>query len=155
MNMDVSILSATDPANMEVTKKNNEYSILKIDMETANTLHNLLHSHILEYIRDGGEAPDGLVEIRDQLIAKLMKEEVIYSNNEKINIIIKEKGGLDDSQITPDSELENDLYLDDLDRIEIIMALEDEFDVEISDEEEETFKKVQDIYEFIEGCLNG
>lgn len=152
--MIVSNHSATDPANMEVTKKNSEYSILKIDMETANTLHNLLHSHILEYIRDGGEAPDGLVEIRDQLIAKLREEEVIYSNNEKINEILKEKLGISDSDFTPDSTLEY-LQMDEIDEVEILMALEDEFDIEISDEESMKFKKVQDIYEFIEGCVNG
>lgn len=60
-------------------------------------------------------------------------------------------------EIAPDKHLNNDIGADSLDEVEIVMALEDEFDVEISDAELETMpgRTVQDIYTNMESKLQG
>lgn len=70
---------------------------------------------------------------------------------ERIKEIIAEQLGLDDLEdITMDSSLVDDLEADSLDAVEIIMALEDEYDIEIPDEEAENFKSIGDICKYIE-----
>lgn len=70
---------------------------------------------------------------------------------DKVKEIIIDQLGLDaDTEITPETSLMADLEADSLDAVEIIMALEDEFDVEIPDEEAEKFKNIGDIANYIE-----
>ena len=70
---------------------------------------------------------------------------------DKVVEIIVEQLGLDSAEnITPQTSLMKDLEADSLDAVEIIMALEDEFSVEISDEEAEKFKNIGDIAKYIE-----
>ena len=70
---------------------------------------------------------------------------------EKIRSIISEQLSIDDiDSITLDTSLTEDLEADSLDAVEVIMALEDEFGIEIPDEEAEHFKTVGDICKFIE-----
>ena len=70
---------------------------------------------------------------------------------EKIRSIISEQLSIDDvDTITLDTSLTEDLEADSLDAIEVIMALEDEFGIEIPDEEAEHFKTIGDICKFIE-----
>ncbi|MBQ3422663.1 MAG: acyl carrier protein [Romboutsia sp.] len=70
---------------------------------------------------------------------------------EKIRTIISEQLSIDDvDSITLDTSLAEDLEADSLDAVEVIMALEDEFGIEIPDEEAEHFKTVSDICKFIE-----
>ena len=70
---------------------------------------------------------------------------------DKVVEIIVEQLGLDGAEnITPQTSLMKDLEADSLDAVEIIMALEDEFSVEISDEEAEKFKNIGDIAKYIE-----
>lgn len=70
---------------------------------------------------------------------------------EKVVEIIAEQLGLDSTEnITPQTSLMKDLEADSLDAVEIIMALEDEFSVEIPDEEAEKFKSIGDIANYIE-----
>ena len=70
---------------------------------------------------------------------------------EKIRDIIVEQLGLDDvDALTMDTLLKEDLDADSLDAVEVIMALEDEFDIEIPDDEAETLKTIGDIVEYIE-----
>ena len=65
---------------------------------------------------------------------------------EKIRDIIVEQLDLDDADsLTMETSLK-----DDLDAVEVIMALEEEFDIEIPDEEAENFKTIGDIVEYIE-----
>ncbi len=52
--------------------------------------------------------------------------------------------------VKPESEFGNDLGADSLDRVELVMALEDEFDVEILDSDAEKFQKVSDVVAFLE-----
>lgn len=70
---------------------------------------------------------------------------------EKIKSIIAEQLGIDELEtITMETSLVEDLEADSLDAVEVIMALEDEFGIEIPDEEAESFKTVGDLYRFIE-----
>ena len=70
---------------------------------------------------------------------------------EKIKSIIADQLGIDNvDKITMNISLIDDLEADSLDAVEIIMALEDEFGIEIPDEEAEHFKTIGDIYKFIE-----
>ncbi|MGL5346031.1 MAG: acyl carrier protein [Peptostreptococcaceae bacterium] len=70
---------------------------------------------------------------------------------EKIKSIIAEQLGIDElDNITMDTSLVEDLEADSLDAVEVIMALEDEFGIEIPDEEAEKFKTVGDLYKFVE-----
>ncbi|MEW9122512.1 MAG: acyl carrier protein [Thermotaleaceae bacterium] len=70
---------------------------------------------------------------------------------EKVVQIIAEQLGLDSTEdITPQTSLMKDLEADSLDAVEIIMALEDEFGIEIPDEEAEKFKNIGDITNYIE-----
>ena len=70
---------------------------------------------------------------------------------EKVRMIIAEQLGIDNlGDITLETSLAEDLEADSLDAVEVIMALEDEFGIEIPDEEAENFKAVKDIVKFIE-----
>lgn len=73
---------------------------------------------------------------------------------EKVADIIREQLGLDDDVvIEKTTSLMNDLEADSLDAVEIIMALEEEFDIEIPDEDAEGFKNIGDIVAYIEQQL--
>ncbi|CEI71996.1 MULTISPECIES: acyl carrier protein [Romboutsia] len=70
---------------------------------------------------------------------------------EKIKSIIAEQLGIDNTNVmTKDTSLIEDLEADSLDAVEVIMALEDEFGIEIPDEEAENFKTIGDICKYIE-----
>ncbi|MCT4606377.1 MAG: acyl carrier protein [Marinisporobacter sp.] len=70
---------------------------------------------------------------------------------EKIVKIIADQLGLDDTDhIKAETSLIGDLEADSLDAVEIMMALEDEFDIEIPDEDAEKFKNIGDIAKYIE-----
>jgi len=69
---------------------------------------------------------------------------------EKIKSIIVEQLSVDESSVTADTSLMKDLEADSLDAVEIIMAIEDEFDIEIPDEDAEKFQNVGDIVKYVE-----
>lgn len=70
---------------------------------------------------------------------------------DKVVEIIVDQLGLDNADgITANTSLMKDLEADSLDAVEIIMALEDEFDIEVPDEDAEKFKNIGDITKYIE-----
>lgn len=69
---------------------------------------------------------------------------------EKVQAIIAKELGIEKEKITLDSRLAEDLGADSLDAVELIMALEDEFGIEVDDEAATKIKKVSDIVEFLE-----
>ncbi|WP_027701570.1 acyl carrier protein [Metaclostridioides mangenotii] len=69
---------------------------------------------------------------------------------DKVVEIIIDQLGVEDKVITAETSLMKDLEADSLDAVEIIMALEDEFELEISDEDAENFKSIGDIVKYIE-----
>ena len=69
---------------------------------------------------------------------------------EKIRAILCEQFELDEDRVTMDSNLISDLGADSLDVIDLAMSIEDEFDLEVPDEEIEKIKTVADIVKFVE-----
>ena len=69
---------------------------------------------------------------------------------EKVKNIICKELKLDPSKVTEESSLKDDLGADSLDAVEIIMDIEDEFNIQIDDTEAENIKTVKDIVKYIE-----
>jgi len=69
---------------------------------------------------------------------------------EKLKKIIVEQLGVDEAEVKPEAAFVEDLNADSLDLVELIMSLEEEFGMEISDEEAEKIKTVGDAMEYIE-----
>jgi acyl carrier protein len=69
---------------------------------------------------------------------------------ERLKKIIVEQLGVDEEEVTPTASFVEDLNADSLDLVELIMSLEEEFGMEISDEDAERIQKVSDAVEFIE-----
>jgi acyl carrier protein len=67
----------------------------------------------------------------------------------KVREIVCEQLGVSDEEVTPDASFVDDLGADSLDLVELVMALEEEYDTEISDEEAEKIKTVQDVIDYI------
>ena len=72
----------------------------------------------------------------------------------KITAVVVEKLGVKPEDVTRDASFVNDLGADSLDRVELVMALEEEFDIEILDEDAEKFIKVSDVLAYIQNKLN-
>lgn len=68
---------------------------------------------------------------------------------EKVKSIIAEQLGIDASEIKLESSFVDDLGADSLDIVELIMALEEEFDIEFPDEDAEKISTVSDIVDYI------
>jgi acyl carrier protein len=68
---------------------------------------------------------------------------------EKVRSLISEQLDIDEDKITPETTFE-DIDADSLDVVELVMALEEEFDLEIADEAVENIKTVADVVSYIE-----
>ncbi|ARV59463.1 acyl carrier protein [Nostocales cyanobacterium HT-58-2] len=68
---------------------------------------------------------------------------------EKVKKIVADQLSVDAETITPQSNFANDLGADSLDTVELVMALEEEFDVEIPDEAAEKITTVQEAVDYI------
>ena len=69
---------------------------------------------------------------------------------DEIKDIIIDQLQVDESEVTMDTNLMKDLSADSLDAVEIIMAIEEEYGIEIPDEDAETFQTVGDLVNFVE-----
>ncbi len=77
----------------------------------------------------------------------------INEMKEKVIDIISNQLGIEREAITPEAKVIDDLGADSLDVVELVMALEEEFDVEIPDEEAEKIKSVGDIFSYMETVI--
>ena len=68
---------------------------------------------------------------------------------EKVKQIIVDELGVDEEEVTPDASFVEDLGADSLDTVELVMALEEEFETEIPDEEAEKITTVQQAIDYI------
>ncbi len=71
----------------------------------------------------------------------------------KVKQIIAEKLGVSEDKVNPQASFVDDLGADSLDQVELIMAFEDAFDVEIPDDDAEKFKTVKDAYDYLAGKI--
>ncbi len=69
---------------------------------------------------------------------------------EKVKQIIVEQLGVDESQVDPAASFVDDLGADSLDIVELVMAFEEAFDLDIPDDEAEKIKTVKDAVDYIE-----
>jgi len=69
---------------------------------------------------------------------------------ERVRQIISEQLGIDEAEITPSASFIDDLGADSLDQVELVMALEEAFDLDISDEDTEKILRVQDAIDYVE-----
>ena len=70
-------------------------------------------------------------------------------NMDRIKRIIVERLGVDEAEVTMEASFKDDLGADSLDVVELVMELEDEFDMEISDEDAEKITTVGEVVEYI------
>ncbi|MCF6095812.1 acyl carrier protein [Thermovorax subterraneus] len=73
---------------------------------------------------------------------------------EKIKRIIADQLGIDEDEVVPEASFIDDLGADSLDIVELIMAFEEEFDLEIPDEDAEKIKTVQDAVDYIKNRIS-
>ncbi len=69
---------------------------------------------------------------------------------EKIKSIIVEQLGVEESEVTPEADFIDDLGADSLDTVELVMAFEEEYGIEISDEHAEKLRTVGDVEKYID-----
>ena len=76
------------------------------------------------------------------------------SVEERVKKIIVDQLGVDEKQVSPEASFMDDLGADSLDIVELVMALEEEFDMEIPDEEAEKIASVQNAIDYIKNRTN-
>jgi len=75
--------------------------------------------------------------------------------DEKVKQIIVEQLGVDEGEVTPNASFVDDLGADSLDTVELVMAFEEAFDIEIPDEEAEKIKTVKNSIDYINAHAKG
>ncbi len=74
---------------------------------------------------------------------------------DRVKKIVVEQLGVAEDQVTPDASFVDDLGADSLDTVELVMALEEEFDTEIPDDEAEKITTVKQAIEYIQANASG
>ncbi len=74
---------------------------------------------------------------------------------DKVKQIIVEQLGVDEGEVTPKASFVDDLGADSLDTVELVMAFEEAFDIEIPDEDAEKIRTVKDAVDYIEAHAKG
>jgi acyl carrier protein len=77
------------------------------------------------------------------------------SAEDKVKQIIVEQLGVDEAEVTPGASFQDDLGADSLDIVELVMAFEETFDIEIPDEAAEKIKTVQDATNYVQAHAKG
>ena len=75
---------------------------------------------------------------------------MIGTNLERVQKLISQELNIDIDKITQDAHLFDDLNFDSLDSVEMVLALENEFDIEIADDEIDNVQSVQNILDLID-----
>ncbi|HEX5563600.1 MAG TPA: acyl carrier protein [Sporosarcina sp.] len=73
---------------------------------------------------------------------------------ERVTKVVVDRLGVDESEVKPEASFKDDLGADSLDVVELVMELEDEFDMEISDDDAEKIGTVGDAVKYIEEKVN-
>ena len=81
--------------------------------------------------------------------ATSLGKEFLMSVEDKVKKIIAEKLSVDLEEVVPEASFVDDLGADSLDLVELIMSMEEEFDIDISDEDAEKLVSVKDAIDYI------
>lgn len=81
---------------------------------------------------------------------KEISETLMATNQDRLIEIIAKQLGVDEGNVTPDASFMEDLGADSLDTVELVMALEEEFDIEIPDSDAEKIQTVQDALNYLD-----
>ncbi|MGH9500113.1 MAG: acyl carrier protein [Terriglobales bacterium] len=84
-------------------------------------------------------------------MAVATKKEIV----EKVRQIVSEQLGVDDAEVTPSASFVDDLGADSLDQVELVMALEEAFHMEVGDEDLEKILTVQSAIDYVEKHARG
>ena len=117
-------------------KKKNIYKIYLTNIQTYN---------INETIEAKYQMDRSFANLRGGELEKMSSEEVL----EKVKGIIVEQLGVAENAVTMEASFIDDLGADSLDIVELVMALEEEFDIEIPDSDAEKVVTVGDVVEYI------
>ena len=71
----------------------------------------------------------------------------------RIRDLVAEQLGVDSKEMTPEANILDDLGADSLDVVEMVMAIEEEFDIEIADEDAEGMRTVGDVESYVAGRI--
>ena len=69
----------------------------------------------------------------------------------RVQDVVSDKLGVEKSEVVPSASFTEDLNADSLDLVELIMAFEEEFDIEITDEDAEKMRTVSDVVKYVSG----
>lgn len=72
---------------------------------------------------------------------------------EKLKLILSEQFSIDEDSITPQTDIAEDLEADSLDVVDILMSIEDEFEIEIPDEEIDRIRTVGELADYIKSKM--
>jgi acyl carrier protein len=84
----------------------------------------------------------------------MAEEQVVMGIEERVTDIVVEQLGLDRDKVHPESKFVDDLGADSLDTVELVMALEEEFGIEIPDDEAEKITTLREAISYIEQHAN-
>jgi acyl carrier protein len=78
-----------------------------------------------------------------------MKKSIVL----RVRELVADQLGVDDAELVPDANILDDLGADSLDVVELVMAIEEAFDIEIPDEHVETMRTIGDVEKYVTGRL--
>jgi acyl carrier protein len=87
---------------------------------------------------------------RTQSLVLFLRRNQLATTLERVQSIVTDRLGVDAEQVVPEAEFIGDLNADSLDLVEVIMAMEQEFDLEIKDEDAEKIRTVGDAVKYID-----
>jgi acyl carrier protein len=98
--------------------------------------------------------PCGSVSVAPQAYVK-GDFHLMASVDERVKQIIVEQLGVDEAEVTPNASFVDDLGADSLDTVELVMAFEEAFEIEIPDEDAEKIRTVKDAVDYINAHTKG
>ena len=90
--------------------------------------------------------------IATRFIKKTLCEEKMNNTSERVKKIVVEHLGIDEDKVNDSASFIDDLGADSLDTVELVMAFEEEFEIEIPDDAAEKIQTIKDAIDFIEAA---
>jgi acyl carrier protein len=97
----------------------------------------------------GRPRPAGRAGSPSSIVETNQRGELMAAVDEKVKQIIVEQLGVDEGEVTQNASFVDDLGADSLDTVELVMAFEEAFEIEIPDEDAEKIRTVQDAVDYI------